>query len=129
MSGSVPRLPWRLAAPLVAAAFSLSCSAAAVAADPGRVTARPLWDAYPLDAGPPTSTAEAPAQPASPAPARTTPSRSVGVGHPREQTAPVAVMVLFYSAIAGLLLGVGALGVRQFRRSRVARTPTGASHG
>jgi hypothetical protein len=127
MSGSVPRLPWRLAAPVLLAACCLTCSAAALAADPSRITAKPLWDAYPLDTGRPTSTAEAPKQAS--APAQSAQSGPVRVDHARDRGAPVAVLVLFYSAIAGLLLGVGALGVRQFRRARVTRTHTGASHG
>jgi lipoprotein-anchoring transpeptidase ErfK/SrfK len=39
MSGSAPRLPWRLAAPALLAACCLTCSAAALAADPGGVNA------------------------------------------------------------------------------------------
>jgi hypothetical protein len=111
------------------AACCLTCSAAALAADPSGVTAKPLWDAYPLDTGPPTSMAEAPKQAPASAPAQTAPSGPVRVDDTRDRGAPIAVLVLFYSAIAGLLLGVGALGVRQFRRARVTSTHTGASHG
>jgi hypothetical protein len=128
MSGSVPRLPWRRAAPVLLTAICLVAACSAVAADNGaRVTAKPLWDAYPLDTGPPTATAEA--GKASTAPQATTTAAPSLVEPEQQDSAPVAVLVLFYSAIAGLLIGVAVLGMRQLRRSRTARTPTGASHG
>jgi hypothetical protein len=101
----------------------------ALAADPNtRVTAKPLWDAYPLDTRPPTTTAKTADESAAPPQASTT-ATLIPLDRPRAQSAPIAVLVLFYSAIAGLIIGVGVLALRQLKRSRTQRTPTGASHG
>jgi len=122
MSGTVPRLPRQLAAPVLLGALCLIGAGSALAADHPRVTAKPLWNAFPLDPGRPTTTAKAAE---SSAPQASTTAAPNLAEHP-QQSAPVAVLVLFYSAIAGLLLGAGALAVRQLRRSR---TPTGAGRG
>jgi len=124
MSGTVPRLPWRSAVSVLAAAVSLFAAAPALAAHRQRPTAAPLWQAYPLAgkqaAEPAATTPAAPAssQPAASDPLLQTNASQAPVTPLPEQQRKVdpVVVVLFYIAIATLIVTLALLVRRQVRR-------------
>lgn len=148
MSATVPRLPWRSAVVALAAVVCLFATASALAAHRPRPTATPLWKAYPL-AGQAKAKAQATAKahraaakthhaaktPAT-APATPTPSSDsllhtnvsavpiTPLPEPRRKVDPV-IVVLFYIAIATLILTLALLVGRQVRRGRSPGTVRG----
>jgi hypothetical protein len=116
MSGSVPHLPWRRAVPVLAAAVSLVVSGSALAAGPTQPTAKPLWEAYPLETGAPTRTLDPPTPAQQPRP-------RAPLATNEQPAAPLAVAIFFYLAIATLILGAGFVATRRLRRVRAPRSP------
>ena len=109
MSASVPPFAWQRVAPALVAGLCVACAGSAVAADRPRPSAEPLWKAYPLDTRKPTSAAHPPAQRAT-----TTTTPLVRLGPP----APLAVVIVFYAVIVGLVVSVAGLALRWLRRRR-----------
>ena len=113
MSASLPPFAWQRVAPAVVAALCVTCAGSAVAADRPRPSAEPLWKAYPLDRGKPTSAAHPPAQRAT-----TTTTPLVRLDPPARGLAPLAVVIVFYAVIVGLVVSVAGLALRRVRRRR-----------
>jgi len=103
MSAFPPPFAWQRLAPVV------------VAADRPRPSAEPLWKAYPLDRGKPTSAAHPPAQRAT-----TTTMPLVRLDPPARRLAPLAVVIVFYAVLVGLVVRVAGPALRcvRLRRSR-----------
>ena len=109
MSASLPPFAWQRVAP----ALCVACAGSAVAADRPRPSAEPLWKAYPLDTAKPTSAAHPPAQRAT-----TTTTPLMRLDPPAPAVAPLAVVIVFYAVIAGLVVCVAQLARRHVRRRR-----------
>lgn len=117
MSASLPPFAWQRVAPALVAALCVACAGSAVAADRPRPSAEPLWKAYPLDTAKPTSAAHPPAQRAT-----TTTMPLVRLDPPAPAVAPLAVVIVFYAVIVGLVVCVAGLA-RQCVRRRRSREP------
>ena len=109
MSASLPPFAWQRVAP----ALCVACAGSAVAAGRSRPSAEPLWKAYPLDTAKPTSAAHPPAQRAT-----TTTTPLVRLDPPAPAVAPLAVVIVFYAVIGGLVVCVAQLARRHVRRRR-----------
>lgn len=119
---------WRLVTLPLAATLALAGPASALAAHEPRPTPEPLWDAYPLDPGLPTSTAP----PQAPALFDSAPESQGQVNRPTSHHAPLAVTVIFFGAMAALVACTAVAlppARRRRRRVRSAGPPNGARRG
>lgn len=119
MSVSGPHPSWqRYALPLIAGV--LICAGAVGAADASQPSGKPLWDAYPLDAG-----SDTPAS-ASSAPATTTPTPQAAPlprQHGDARGTSIVVQIAFFGCLgAVLLMAATATGRRVVRRRRALAT-------